>query len=65
MAMPTDKNKYRESAKAALDNAIAEVAKEEYKRISEKLSLIVMPRITNYALKPLDRLQDREIPNYN
>lgn len=30
-----------------MDSAITEVAREEYKRISEELILIVMPRITN------------------
>ena len=56
MACQTDEDEYRESAKAALDSAIAEVAREEFKRISEELSLIVMPRINNYALRQLDML---------
>lgn len=63
--MQTDENNYQESAKAALDSAIAEIAGEEYARLSGELSPIVMPKITEYALKELDKLQDRVMPNYD
>lgn len=65
MAMQISKDKYRKFDKAALDSAIAEVVREEYKRISEELILIVLPRITEYALKQLARLRNGEMPNYD
>lgn len=65
MAMQMDEGKYREFAKAALCNAIAEVASEKYKRLSEELSLIAMPRITDYVLRQLEGLQSGVMPKYD
>lgn len=48
-----------------MDSAIAEVASEKYKRLSEELSLIAMPRITDYALRQLKGLQSGVMPNYD
>lgn len=62
--MLNDEDEYRESAKAALDSAITEVAREEYARLINEISLIAMPRITD-ALRQLDKLQNGVMPNYN
>ncbi len=45
----------------------AEVASEKYKRLSEELSLIAMPRITDCALtlRQLKGLQSGVMPNYD
>lgn len=63
--MQTDENKRQESAKAALDSAIAEIASEEYARLSGELSPVVMPKITEYALKELNKLRDGTMPHYD
>lgn len=63
--MQVDENKYLESAKAALDNAIKEVAREEYARLSKGLLPIKVSKCGEYALKELDKLKFGAVFKYN
>ena len=63
--MQVDENKYQESAKAALDNAIKEVAREEYGRLSKGLLPTKVSKCGEYALKELDKLEFGAMSKYN
>ena len=63
--MQIDEGKYWESEKAALGNAIKEVARKEYASLSKGLLPIKVFKWGKYALKELDKLKCGVMPNYD